>query len=162
MKLNELSPAAGATKNRHRVGRGPGSGWGKTAGRGTKGQRSRAGFKLPPWFEGGQMPLQRRVPKRGFYNRFRKYYAVVNVGQLEERFESETIIDTAALIKAGLVKKLNDGVKLLGDGELTKKLTIKVVKASKSAKEKVEAAGGKLEFFDISENNSSADQAKKD
>ncbi len=162
MKLNELSPASGATKNRHRIGRGPGSGWGKTAGRGTKGQRSRSGYKLPPWFEGGQMPLQRRVPKRGFYNRFRKYYAVVNVGQLEDRFDSETVIDTAALIRAGLVKKLNDGVKLLGDGELTKKLTVKVVKASKSAREKVEAAGGVLEFIDDSAGGSSTEQAKKD
>ena len=108
------------------------------------------------------MPLQRRVPKRGFYNRFRKYYAVVNVGQLEDRFEAETVIDTAALIKAGLVKKLNDGVKLLGDGELTKKLTIKVAKASKSAQEKVKAAGGTIDFFDIAAIESSADQAKKD
>ena len=147
MKLNELSPAPGSVKNRHRVGRGPGSGWGKTAGRGTKGQRSRSGFKMPPWFEGGQMPLQRRIPKRGFHNHFRKYYAVVNVGQLEERFEAGAVIDTAALIEAGLIKKLNDGVKLLGDGELNKKFTIKVVRASKSAREKVESAGGSLELL---------------
>ncbi len=148
MKLNELSPAPGAVKNRHRVGRGPGSGWGKTSGRGSKGQRSRAGFKLPPWFEGGQMPLQRRIPKRGFYNRFRKVFSVVNVGQLEERFEAGAVIDTAALIESGLVKRLCDGVKLLGDGDLSKKLIIKVVKASKSAKEKVEAAGGTLELLE--------------
>ncbi len=160
MKLNELSPVPGAVKKRHRVGRGPGSGWGKTAGRGHKGQRSRSGFKMPPWFEGGQMPLQRRVPKRGFYNHFRKIYAVVNVGQLEERFEAGAVVDTAALIEAGIVKKLNDGIKLLGDGELTKKLTVKVVKASKSAQAKVEAAGGTLEVFEPSADESPVDQAE--
>lgn len=144
MKLNELSPAPGSVKKRHRVGRGPGSGWGKTAGRGTKGQKSRAGYKLPPWFEGGQMPLQRRVPKRGFYNRFRKVYALVNIGQLEERFEDGAEITEADLMSSGLVKKLSHGIKLLGQGELSKKLTIQVTKASGSAVAKVEAAGGSV------------------
>jgi large subunit ribosomal protein L15 len=144
MKLNELSPAPGSVKKRHRVGRGPGSGWGKTAGRGTKGQRSRAGYKLPPWFEGGQMPLQRRVPKRGFFNHFRKVYALVNIGQLEERFEDGAEVTEADLIAAGLVKKLHDGIKLLGQGELKKKLNVQVSKASGSAVAKVEAAGGSV------------------
>ena len=160
MKLNELSPAPGAVKNRHRVGRGTGSGWGKTAGRGNKGQRSRAGFTMPPWFEGGQMPLQRRIPKRGFQNPFRKVFAVVNVGQLEERFEAGAVVDTAALIESGLVKKLYNGIKLLGDGELTKKLTVKVVKASKSAQAKVEAAGGTLEVLELSQAETPAEQAE--
>ncbi len=145
MRLNQLSPHPGARKNRRRVGRGPGSGQGKTAGRGTKGQKSRAGVSIPPWFEGGQMPLQRRLPKRGFTNPFKKEYAIVNVGQLEARFESGQTVDAAALIQAGLVNKLLDGVKLLADGELTKKLTVKVTKASKSAVAKVEAAGGTIE-----------------
>jgi len=144
MKLNELSPASGSIKKRHRVGRGPGSGWGKTAGRGAKGQRARAGFKLPPWFEGGQMPLQRRIPKRGFFNQFRKVYALVNIGQLEERFEDGAKVTEADLVASGLVKKLKDGIKLLGQGELKKKLDIQVTKASGSAVAKVEAAGGSV------------------
>ena len=162
MKLNELSPAPGAVKTRHRVGRGPGSGWGKTAGRGTKGQRSRSGYKLPPWFEGGQMPLQRRVPKRGSITPSASISAVVNVGQLEERFESGAVIDTAALIEAGLVKKLNDGIKLLDDGELTKKLTIKVVKASQSAKKKVESGRGHPGGFEPSTDDSAPDETPID
>ncbi|MBW1711812.1 MAG: 50S ribosomal protein L15 [Deltaproteobacteria bacterium] len=145
MKLNQLSPAKGAVKKVRRVGRGSGSGRGKTAGRGSKGQKSRAGVRIPPWFEGGQMPLQRRLPKRGFTNPFAKTFAVVNVGQLEDRFESGQVVDQAALIEAGLVKKTLDGVKLLGDGQLKKSLTVKVARASKTAVDKIEAAGGKVE-----------------
>lgn len=147
MKLNELKPAPGAVKKGRRSGRGPGSGLGKTAGRGTKGQKSRSGAKLKPWFEGGQMPLQRRVPKRGFYNPFSKHFAIVNVGQLEAKFEAGATVDEAALVKAGLVKKVIDGIKLLGEGELKTSLTIQVSKASKSAIEKVESAGGKVEVI---------------
>jgi large subunit ribosomal protein L15 len=148
MRLNELSPAPGSVKKRHRVGRGPGSGWGKTAGRGAKGQRSRSGFTMPPWFEGGQMPLQRRVPKRGFYNHFRKVYALVNIGQLEDRFDDGAKVTEAELMASGLVKKRHDGIKLLGQGELKKKLTIEVAKASGSAVAKVEAAGGSVTLTD--------------
>jgi len=147
MKLNQLTPKKGARKNTKRVGRGPGSGRGKTCGRGTKGQKSRSGVSIPPWFEGGQMPLQRRVPKRGFTNLFGKRYAIVNVGQREERFEAGAVIDADALREAGLIKRLYDGVKLLGDGEIKKSLTLKVSKASKSALSKVEAAGGKVEVL---------------
>lgn len=147
MKLNELKPAKGSTKNRRRIGRGPGSGWGKTSAKGHKGQRSRSGASIPAWFEGGQMPLQRRIPKRGFNNIFSVRYAVVNVGQLAERFEDGAEVDEAALAACGLVKKLYDGVKLLGDGEVGGKFNIKVSAASKSAVAKVEAAGGKVEVL---------------
>jgi large subunit ribosomal protein L15 len=145
MRINQLSPAEGGRRKARRAGRGPGSGLGKTAGRGAKGQKSRSGSKIQPWFEGGQMPLQRRIPKRGFKNPFTKRYAVVNIRQLDAYFESGQTVDEAALIESGLVKKLWDGVKLLGDGELTKKLTVQVSKASKAAVAKVEAAGGKVE-----------------
>lgn len=145
MKLNELKPNEGATKNRRRIGRGPGSGWGKTAAKGTKGQNSRSGSKTPPWFEGGQMPLQRRMPKRGFKNPFRKEFAVVNCGQLEGLFEAGAKVDEAAMIQAGLIKDLKAGIKLLGDGELSISLTVKVSKASKSAVAKIQAAGGTIE-----------------
>lgn len=145
MKLNQLSPGQGVNKTGKRIGRGQGSGLGKTSGRGHKGQKSRAGVSIPPWFEGGQMPLQRRLPKRGFTNPTRKEFAVVNVGQLEARFEAGATVDIPALMEAGLVRKLVDGVKLLAEGELTKKLEIKVTKASQSAVAKVEAAGGTIE-----------------
>lgn len=144
MKLNELQPASGSTKDRKRVGRGPGSGNGKTAGRGHKGQKSRSGSKSMRGFEGGQMPLQRRLPKIGFTNIFKKRYAIVNVGDLS-KFDAGSVVDVQALLDAGLVKKTYDGVKLLGNGELTSGITVKVDKISKSAAEKIEAAGGKVE-----------------
>ncbi len=144
MKLSELRPAEGATSARKRVGRGKGSGLGKTAGKGHKGLRARSGGGTKPGYEGGQMPLQRRLPKRGFVNPFRKVWAVVNVKDLN-RFPAGSVVDVAALRQEGLVKGEADGVKLLGDGELTRKLTVKVDKASRSAVEKVVAAGGTVE-----------------
>lgn len=141
MKLHELSPAKGSTKTRKRVGRGPGSGNGKTAGRGHNGQRSRAGFSQRIGFEGGQMPLIRRVPKRGFTNIFRQEFAVVNVRDLAE-LEGE--ITPEVLVAHGLVRK-GMPVKVLGDGDLSAKLTIKAHRFSKSAREKIEAAGGTCE-----------------
>lgn len=141
MKLHELSPAKGSTKAKKRVGRGPGSGTGKTAGRGHNGQRSRAGFSQRFGFEGGQMPLVRRVPKRGFTNIFRKEHAIVNVSDLG-RFEGE--VTPEALLEAGLVRK-NMPVKILGEGELTVALKVHAHKFSKSAREKIEAAGGSCE-----------------
>lgn len=143
MKLHELSPAPGASKDVFRKGRGHGSGNGKTAGKGHKGQKARSGAKQPG-FEGGQMPLQRRVPKRGFTNIFATKYTTVNVGTLE-RFEDGAVVDAQALIDAGIVKKVLDGVKVLGNGELTKKLTVNCAAFSASAKEKIEKAGGKAE-----------------
>lgn len=147
MKLHELSPADGSTKERKRIGRGAGSGQGKTAGKGHKGQKARAGRGMRPGFEGGQMPLQRRVPKRGFNNIFATEYAIVNLATLEEKFESGAVIDADALIAAGVIKKAMDGVKILGNGELTKALTVKAAKASETAKAKIEAAGGKVEVI---------------
>ena len=144
MKLNELRPAAGSTKNRKRVGRGPGSGLGKTSGRGHKGQKSRSGSTSLKGFEGGQMPLQRRLPKFGFTNIFKKRYSIVKVGDLSI-FEPDSVVDFAALAEAGLVDKVLDGVKVLADGELKVALTLKVDKVSKAAKDKVVAAGGKVE-----------------
>lgn len=144
MRLNELKPAEGSTKNRNRVGRGPGSGLGKTCGKGHKGQKSRSGAKSPRGFEGGQMPLHRRVPKYGFTNIFKKRYALVKVGELS-RFEAGAVVDRGALIEAGLVKKVYDGVKVLADGEISHPVTLKADKVSKSAREKIEAAGGKVE-----------------
>jgi large subunit ribosomal protein L15 len=141
MELNNLKPKKGARHVKKRVGRGPGSGHGKTSGRGEKGQKSRSGFSRSLGFEGGQMPLHRRLPKRGFTNIFKKDYAVVNVSDLE-RFDNGATIDEAALRQAGLVKGQNDGVKVLGDGELTKKLTVTATKFSKSAREIIEKAGG--------------------
>lgn len=146
MKLHELSPAKGAKKVTKRVGRGAGSGWGKTSGKGHKGQKARSGSSLTPGFEGGQMPLQRRIPKRGFSNvRFETVHAIVNVESLEKHFEDGAIVDTAALLASGLVKKELDGIKVLGKGELTKKLTVKANLFSQSAKDKIEKAGGKAE-----------------
>ncbi|MBR1811547.1 MAG: 50S ribosomal protein L15 [Clostridia bacterium] len=147
MKLHELAPAAGSKKDVKRVGRGPASGQGKTAGKGHKGQKARAGRGPRPGFEGGQMPLQRRVPKRGFNNIFAKEIAIVNLADLDARFADGDVVDVAALIEAGLVKKELDGVKVLGNGELTKKLTVKVNAFSASAKEKIEAAGGTAEVI---------------
>ncbi|HIC85617.1 MAG TPA: 50S ribosomal protein L15 [Desulfobacterales bacterium] len=146
MKLHELSPPRGAKRGKKRIGRGPGSGHGKTATRGHKGQKARSGGGVSPGFEGGQMPLHRRLPKRGFTNIFRKVYAIVNVKDLE-RFEPNTTVDVKALQDAGLVKRIRDGVKLLGDGELSHPLVVKVHKASSSARQKVEAVGGKVELL---------------
>lgn len=144
MKLNELSPAAGSRKARFRVGRGLGSGNGKTAGRGQKGQKSRAGGGVRTGFEGGQMPLYRRLPKRGFKNVFAKVYAEVNVETLN-RFEDGSTVDAVALIEMGVLKNVRDGVRILGKGELTKKLTVVADGFTKSAEEKILAAGGKVE-----------------
>ena len=145
MKLHELYPAAGATKEVKRIGRGHGSGHGKTAGKGHKGQWARSGGGVRPGFEGGQTSLARRMPKRGFNNIFATEYTVVNVADLEARFENGAVIDTVALIEAGLVTKVLDGVKVLGNGEFTKSFTVKAAKFSESAKAKIESAGGKAE-----------------
>ena len=144
MQLNELKPAAGSTKNVKRLGRGPGSGLGKTSGKGHKGQKCRSGAKSMKGFEGGQMPLHRRLPKVGFTNIFKKKYALLNLSSLE-RFEGGDVIDEKVLRDAGLIKGNYDGIKLLGEGEIKTSLTLKVDKASKSAVTKVEAAGGKVE-----------------
>ena len=145
MKLHELSPAPGSNKPVKRIGRGPASGQGKTAGKGHKGQKARAGRGMRPGFEGGQMPLQRRLPKRGFNNIFAKEIAIVNVSALNDAFEAGAVVDIPALIASGLVKKELDGVKILGNGELTKALTVKANAFSKEAKAKIEAAGGTAE-----------------
>ena len=147
MKLHELSPAAGSTKERKRIGRGAGSGQGKTAGKGHKGQKARAGRGMRPGFEGGQMPLQRRLPKRGFNNIFRKVIVAVNVADLNAKFEDGAVVDAEALKSVGLVKNYFDGIKILGNGELTKKLTVKANAFSESAKQKIEAAGGNAEVI---------------
>ena len=144
MKLHELKPAIGSTTAPKRLGRGVGSGLGKTSGKGHKGAKARSGGGKRPGFEGGQMPLTRRLPKRGFTNIYRKEYAAVNVSALE-CFENGATVNAEALIDAGLIKKTLDGVKILGGGELTKKLTVSVDKVTESAKEKIEAAGGKVE-----------------
>jgi large subunit ribosomal protein L15 len=146
MRIHELSPMPGSTKKRKRVGRGPGSGHGKTACRGHKGQKARSGGGVRPGFEGGQMPLQRRLPKRGFTNIFRKKYALIKVKGLS-RFEPDSILDVESFKKAGLVKRLNDGVKLVGDGDISHPLVVKVDKASKKAIAKIEAAGGRVEIL---------------
>lgn len=144
MKLHELKPAEGSTKAVYRKGRGIASGNGKTAGKGHKGQKARSGGSIRPGFEGGQMPLSRRIPKRGFNNIFATEYVAVNVDRLND-FEAGAIVDADALIEAGIIKKTLDGVKILGNGEITKALTVRAAKFSKSAKEKIEAAGGKTE-----------------
>lgn len=146
MKLNELSPAPGSVKKSFRVGRGAGSGNGKTAGAGHKGQKARSGRSVRPGFEGGQMPLARRVPKRGFVNIFAKEYVGINVDVLE-KFEDGAVIDAQAIREAGIVKNSRDGIKILGRGELTKKLTVRAAAFSESAKQKIEAAGGKAEVI---------------
>ncbi|MCF6465281.1 50S ribosomal protein L15 [Clostridium sp. Cult2] len=149
MKLNDLRPQiGGGTKKRKRVGRGIGSGYGKTSGKGHKGQKSRSGGGVRPGFEGGQMPLIRRLPKRGFTNIFAKEYAIINVEDLN-KFEDNTVITPEFLINEGVIKrgKAIDGVKVLGDGDINKKLTVKAHKFSKTAAEKIEAAGGKVEVI---------------
>lgn len=145
MKLYELSPAPNSNKKAYRKGRGAGSGNGKTSGKGHKGQNARSGGGVRPGFEGGQMPLYRRLPKRGFTNVFSTKYAVVNIRDLEKRFEDNATIDTQAIINSGLVKKVLAGIKLLGSGELSKKFNVTVAAFSKSAKEKIEKAGGRIE-----------------
>ena len=146
MKLHELSPAAGSKTAVKRVGRGHGSGWGKTAGKGHKGQNARSGGGVKPGFEGGQTRMSMRIPKRGFNNIFRKEYAIVNVSDLEQ-FNSGVTVDAELLKAAGLVKNSKDGIKVLGNGELTKSLTVKADKFSDAAKEKIEKAGGKVEVM---------------
>ena len=146
MKLHELSPAEGSVKDRFRRGRGPGSGNGKTAGSGHKGQNARSGGGVRVGFQGGQLPLYRKLPKRGFFNRFGTTYATVNVEVLD-RFENGSVVDPQALVDAGIIKNLHDGVKVLGRGEVTKNLTVKASIFSATAKEKIEAAGGKTEVI---------------
>ena len=144
MKLHELSPAAGSAVKPYRKGRGAGSGNGKTAGKGHQGQNARSGGGVKPGFEGGQLPLYRRLPKRGFTNHFATVYSVVNVEALNV-FEDGAVVDMAALMAAGIVRKANDGLKILGRGEITKKLTVRANVFSASAKEKIEAVGGTAE-----------------
>ena len=144
MKLHELSPAEGSKKSVKRIGRGHGSGWGKTSGKGHKGQKARSGKGMRVGFEGGQMPLQRRIPKRGFNNIFRKKIVAINVGTLN-KFEDGAVVDIAALIEKGIVKNSFDSVKILSNGTITKKLTVKASAFSEGAKAKIEASGGKIE-----------------
>ena len=147
MKLHELTPAEGSTKVAKRIGRGHGSGNGKTAGKGHKGQKARSGGSIRPGFEGGQMPLQRRVPKRGFNNIFAAKAAIVNLGDIDARFEAGAVVDAQALMDCGLVKDCKNGEKVLGNGEMTKSLTIQAKSFSKSAQDKIEGAGGKAEVI---------------
>ena len=146
MKLHELSPAAGSTAPAWRKGRGAGSGNGKTAGKGHKGQNARSGGGVRPGFEGGQIPLYRKLPKRGFYNQFSTKYAIVNVEALNV-FEDGATVNLAALIEKGIIRKAYDGLKVLGNGDITKKLTVEATVFSATAKEKIEAAGGKTEVI---------------
>lgn len=146
MKLHELSPAPGSRKTRTRVGRGLGSGLGKTSGKGHKGQNARSGGGTRPGFEGGQRPVYLRLPKRGFYNKFGKEYAQVNVGTLN-CFEDGTVVEPVMLIEYGIVKNIRDGVRILGSGELTKNLTVQAMGFTKTAIEKITAAGGKVEVI---------------
>ena len=144
MKLHELSPAEGSAKSAWRKGRGPASGNGKTAGKGHKGQNARSGGGVRPGFEGGQIPLYRKLPKRGFTNHFAKKYAIVNVSDLN-RFDNGAVVDAEALLAAKIIREVLDGVKILGNGEITKKVTVKAAVFSATAKEKIEAAGGTTE-----------------
>lgn len=144
MQLNTIKPAIGASKNRKRIGRGPGSGHGKTATKGHKGQKARSGGSVKPGFEGGQMPMQRRLPKRGFTPLTQKEYVVINISQLEA-FEAGSVVDPAAVVSRGLVSNIKDGIKILAKGLLTKPLTVKAHKFSASAKELILAAGGSVE-----------------
>jgi large subunit ribosomal protein L15 len=148
MDLSHLRPAAGATKKRKRIGRGPGSGHGKTSGKGHKGKGARSGGNTPPGYEGGQMPLSRRLPKYGFHNPFREEFNIVNIGSLE-RFENGSVIDATALQGAGLVRNLKKKVKILADGTLTKTLTVKAQAFSKQAQEKITALGGTVEVVGV-------------
>lgn len=147
MKLHELKPAEGSTRVRRRVGRGLGSGMGKQATRGAKGQNARTGGGVRPGFEGGQMPLYRRLPKRGFKNVLAKEYAEINVEQLNNRFDANAVVDPAALVEAGILKNVLDGVRVLGNGELSKALTVRAQGFTKTAQQKIEAAGGKVEVI---------------
>jgi large subunit ribosomal protein L15 len=144
LKLNDIQAPRGANREKKRRGRGPASGQGKTGGRGHKGQKARSGGGVPPWFEGGQMPLNRRLPKRGFTNIFKKHYQLVNLDQLEGRFDAGATVNGATLAEVGLVKYADRPVKLLGRGELTKQLTVEVDKASGTAVKAVEDAGGSV------------------
>ena len=146
MKLHDLKPAVGATTAPKRLGRGTGSGLGKTSGKGHKGAKARSGGGKRPGFEGGQMPLTMRLPKRGFTNIFRKEYVAINVSRLEV-FEDGMTVGPVELIEEGIIKKIEDGIKIMGDGELTKKLTVQAMKFTASAKAKIEAAGGKCEVL---------------
>jgi large subunit ribosomal protein L15 len=148
MRLNDLAPEPGARKSRKRIGRGVGSGWGKTAGRGSKGQNSRSGGGVRPGYEGGQMPIHRRLPKRGFTNIFKKTYAVINIRDLA-KMESGSVVDEAVLVRAGLVKGRRDGVKLLGQGDIDIPLTVKIDLVSQSARQKIESAGGTVEVSQL-------------
>lgn len=148
MRLEDLAPPRGAKSSRKRVGRGAGSGLGKTAGRGNKGQKSRSGGGTAPWFEGGQMPLQRRIPKRGFTNIFKTRYSIVNVGDLE-RFGTDSPIGPQQFFQTRLVKGSHDGIKLLGDGDVTHPFTVQVHRASAAAITKIEAAGGRVELIPL-------------
>ena len=145
MKLNELRPAEGSTRESFRVGRGPGSGNGKTASKGHKGQNARSGGGVRPGFEGGQLPLYRKLPKRGFHNKFATVYAIVNVKALEDNFQNGDVVTLEALLAKKIIRKSYDGLKVLGDGELTKKLTVQATVFSAAAKEKITAAGGQAE-----------------
>ena len=144
MKLHDLSPAEGSRRDSFRKGRGPGSGNGKTAGKGHKGQNARSGGGVRPGFEGGQLPLYRKLPQRGFNNKFAKTYSIVNV-DIFNKFEDGAVVDLATLMEKKIVRKANDGLKVLGNGEITKKITVKAAVFSATAKEKIEAAGGKIE-----------------
>ena len=146
MKLHDLKPAVGATTAPKRLGRGTGSGLGKTSGQGHKGAKARSGGGKGPGFEGGQIPLMRRIPKRGFTNKFRTEYVAINVDRLEI-FEDGQVVTPVELIEMGVIKKIEDGVQIMGNGEITKKLTVKANKFTASAKEKIEAAGGKAEVI---------------
>ncbi len=145
MKLNELRPAEGSTRESFRVGRGPGSGNGKTAGKGHKGQNARSGGGVRPGFEGGQLPLYRKLPKRGFHNKFATEYAIVNVATLDKFFQDGDVVTLEALLAKKIIRKAFDGLKVLGDGEITKKLTVQATVFSAAAKEKITAAGGQAE-----------------
>ena len=145
MKLHELSPAEGSSTKAWRKGRGPGSGNGKTGGRGHKGQNARSGGGVRPGFEGGQLPLYRKLPKRGFYNKFGKEFAIINIDRLDAAFDNGAVIDIAALKEKGIIKDAKDGLKILGNGAITKSFTVRATVFSASAKEKIEAAGGKTE-----------------
>jgi large subunit ribosomal protein L15 len=144
MKLNELKPPKGSTRKKKRVGRGEASGWGKTCGRGANGQKSRAGSRIPSWFEGGQMPLSRRIPKRGFNNPFKQEYHILNVESLN-KFDDDAIVTPELLRNSGIIRKKNVKIKVLGEGELMKRLTVQAHRFSKSATTKIVAAGGQAE-----------------
>lgn len=149
VRLHELKPAPGSRKPRKRIGRGPGSGRGQTSGRGDKGQKARSGASIPPQFEGGQMPLSRRLPKRGFRNPFRKEYSVINLRDLD-RIETETTVTPLVLLERGLIKAAKDGVKVLGNGELSRPLTVTAHRFSQAALRKIKAAGGAAEMIEDS------------